>query len=146
MLEENQESLRPLGLILLTALYLFFFLVTASTFGSPFPLLGRIYGGSTAKVLVFIDTIVTLYLFLGLVKRQLLTWYLLIAYNLFEIGNTIVNLRGISMAELEAFIGVRVDRQALLNRNLAAALVLLLLTQFIYRHKSYFCNRHKYLF
>ena len=146
MLEENQESIRPLGLILLTALYLFFFLVTASTFGSPFPLLGRIYAGSAAKVLVFIDTLVTLYLFLGLVKRQLLTWYLLIAYNLFEIGNTIVNLRWISLAELETFIGVRVDRQALLNRNIAAALALLLLTQFIYRHKSYFCNRHKYLF
>jgi hypothetical protein len=34
----------------------------------------------------------------------------------------------------------------LTTNNIAAALALLLLTQFIYRHKHYFTNRQKYLF
>ncbi len=144
-IDEN-ESHRPLGLILLMGLYLFFFLVSASTFGNPFPFLGRIYVGTPAKLLVFADSLVCLYLFLGILKRQLLTWYLLICYNLFEIVNTVVNLNFISVAELERVAGSRVNGEALFANNIAAALGILLLTQFIYRHKEYFTSRQKYLF
>ncbi len=144
-IDEN-ENHRPLGLILLTGLYLFFFLVSASTFGNPFPFLGRIYVGTPAKLLVFADSLVCLYLFLGILKRQLLTWYLLICYNLFEIVNTVVNLNFISVAELERVAGSRVNGEALFANNIAAALGILLLTQFIYRHKEYFTSRQKYLF
>lgn len=143
---EDNELRRPLGLTLLTGLYLFFFLVSASTFGNPFPFMGRIYTGMPAKVLVFVDCLVCLYLFLGIMKRQLLTWYLLIGYNLFEVCNTIVNLNYISMGELERVIGARVQKDALWVNNIASALAILLLTQFIYRHKDYFTNRRKYLF
>jgi hypothetical protein len=144
-IDEN-EIRRPLGLTLLTGLYLFFFLVSASTFGNPFPFLGRIYEGTPAKLLVFADSLVCLYLFLGILKRQLLTWYLLLCYNLFEIVNAVVNLNFISMAELEQIVGGRVNREALFTNNVAAALGILLLTQFIYRHKDYFTSRQKYLF
>jgi hypothetical protein len=144
-IEEN-DIRRPLGLVLLTGLYLFFFLVSASTFGNPFPFLGKIYEGTPAKILVFADSLVCLYLFLGILKRQLLTWYLLLGYNLFEIVNTVVNLSFISEAELEHIVGGRVNREALFTNNIAAALAFLLLTQFIYRHKDYFTSRQKYLF
>ena len=144
--QEDNELRRPLGLTLLTGLYLFFFLVSASTFGNPFPFMGRIYVGTPAKVLVFVDCLICLYLFLGIMKRQLLTWYLLIGYNLFEICNTVVNLNFISMGELERVIGARVQKDALWVNNIASALAILLLTQFIYRHKGYFTNRRKYLF
>ena len=40
-------------------------------------------------------------------KRQVLTWYLLLGYNLFEIVNTIVNLRYISHRELEKSLGTQ---------------------------------------
>jgi hypothetical protein len=143
---EDNELRRPLGLTLLTGLYLFFFLVSVSTFGNPFPFMGRIYTGMPAKVLVFADCLVCLYLFLGIMKRQLLTWYLLIGYNLFEVCNTIVNLNYISLGELERVIGARVQKDALWVNNIASALAILLLTQFIYRHKDYFTNRRKYLF
>ena len=143
--EEFEES-RPVGLTLLAGLYLFFFLVSASTFGNPFPFLGRIYTGTAAKALVIIDCLICLYLFLGIFKRQVLTWYLLIFYNLFEVGNTLVNLNMISTAEIERVMGVQVQQEGLRINNIAASLAILLLTQFIYRNKHYFTNKQCYLF
>lgn len=144
--EEHNDIRRPLGLNLLGGLYLFFFLVSASTFGNPFPFLGTIYAGTPAKVLVFLDSLVCLYLFMGIMKRQIITWYLLIGYNLFEILNTVINLQYITREELEKVIDARVHQDALLVNNIAAALAILLLSQFIYRHKHYFTNKGKYLF
>lgn len=143
---DETEHRRPLGLTLLTGLYLFFFLVSASTFGNPFPFLGRIYSGNTAKLLVFADCLILLYLFLGIVKRQLLTWYSLIGYNLFEIFNTIVNLNFISLADIERVVGERVNRETMVVNNVAMALGILLLTQYIFRHKHYFTSKQKYIF
>ena len=82
---EENEAKRPFGLTLLTGLYLFFFILSLSTYGNPFPFMGRIYQDLPAKVLVFFDSLVCIYLFIGISKRQLLTWYLLLFYNLFEI-------------------------------------------------------------
>jgi hypothetical protein len=143
---DENELRRPLGLILLTGLYLFFFLLTASTFGHSFPFMGTIYSGMIAKGLVFVDSIICLYLFLGILKRQLLTWYFVLLYNCIEIINTIVNLSNISLQELEQAVGNRVNKEALWTNNIAAALAILLLSQYIYRHKHYFNNKHKYLF
>jgi len=143
---DEQEERRPLGLNLLTGLYAFFFLVTFSTVGHPFPFMGRVYTGSVAQTLVFIDSLICLYLVIGLVKRQYLTWFLLIGYNLVEIGNTIVNLTAITPAELERIAGESINQEALLVNNIIVALTILLLTQFIYRHKAYFTNRRFLLF
>ena len=143
---DEQENRRPLGLNLLTGLYAFFFLVTFSTVGHPFPFMGRIYTGTVAQTLVFIDSLICLYLVIGLVKRQYLTWFLLIGYNFFEIGNTIVNLTAITPAELERVAGESINQEALLVNNIIVALTILLLTQFIYRHKAYFTNRRLLLF
>jgi hypothetical protein len=143
---ESDEARRPLGLTLLTGLYFFFFLVSVSTFGNPYPFLGGIYTDTSAKVLVFIDSLLCLYLFMGIMKRQLLTWYLLILYNLFQVANTIVNLTVISSQDIEKLTGSRVQAESLWTNNIAASLAILLLTQFIYRHKHFFTNRHHYLF
>lgn len=147
MLEaEENEIRRPFGLTLLTGLYLFFFMLSVSTYGNPFPFMGTIHTDTSARILVFFDSLICVYLFLGIYKRQLLTWYFLIAYNLFEILNTVVNLSFITPKDIEKIAGSQVDRNALLINNIAAALAILLLTQFIYRHKGYFNNRQKYLF
>lgn len=143
---DSEELRRPLGLTLLTGLYFFFFLVSVSTFGNPYPFFGDICTDTPAKVLVFIDSLLCLYLFLGTMKRQLLTWYMLMLYNLFQVANTIVNLTLIKPQEIEKLIGSRVQLESLWTNNIAASLAILLLTQFIYRHKHYFTNRHKYLF
>jgi hypothetical protein len=143
---QDMAERRPLGLNLLTGLYAFFFLVTFTTIGHPFPFMGRIYTDGTAQVMVFVDSLICLYLVLGLVKRQYLTWYLLIGYNFFEIGNTMVNLAVITPAELERIAGESVNQEALLVNNIIVALTILLLTQYIYRHKEYFTNRRLLLF
>ena len=143
---DDVNEQRPFGLILLTGLYLFFFLVSASTYGNPFPFMGRIYVGSAAKFLVLCDCLICVYLFMGTMKRQLLTWYLLIIYNLFEILNTVVNINFITPVELEKAVGTRVSQEGIWVNNVAAALAILLLTQYIYRNKQYFSNRQRYLF
>jgi hypothetical protein len=143
---EDHEARRPFGLTLLTGLYLFFFLLSISTYGNPFPFMGNIYQGAAAKILVFADSLVCIYLFIGICKRQALTWYFLLAYNLYEIVNTIVNLTFITPLEIEKLLGKTVDQHALAVNNIAAALAILLLSQFIYRSKKYFNNTEKFLF
>lgn len=142
----DHDPPRPLGLVLLGGLYLFFFMLTMSTFGHPFPFMGSILKGRPAEVLVFVDSMICLYLFLGLMKRQRLTWYLLIAYNCFEIANTLVNLRFISAADVEKIAGKPVDAEALLVNNISVVVAIVLLTIFIYRHREFFNNRSNYLF
>lgn len=144
---DDQSTLRrPLGITLLAALYLFFLLVSASTFGNPFPFFGRIYFGIAAKVLVLTDSLFCLYLFLGVLQRQVLTWYMLLGYNLLQIGNTIYNLYFIPLAEIEAVTGGQIQKDALWINNMIATLGMLLLTQYIFRHKRYFANVARYLF
>ena len=143
---DDHEVRRPFGLTLLAGLYLFFFLLSISTYGNPFPFMGRIYQGTSAQVLVFFDSLICIYLLIGISKRQALTWYLLLAYNLAEIVNTIVNLTFIKPKDVEKLIGSAVDQNGLIVNNIAAALAILLLTQFIYRSKKYFNNTDIFLF
>jgi hypothetical protein len=143
---QDNDPRRPLGLVLLGGLYLFFFLLTMSTFGHPFPFMGTILTGKPAEALVFVDSMICLYLFLGLMKRQRLTWYLLIAYNCFEVANTLINLRFIHAADVEKIAGQPVDPQGLLVNNISVVVAIILLTIFIYRHREFFTNRSNYLF
>lgn len=145
-LEHENDQRRPLGIVLLGGLYLFFFMLTMSTFGHPFPFMGGIHQGRTAEALVFVDSMICLYLFLGLMKRQRLTWYLLLGYNTFEVINTLVNLRFISAAELEKATGKPIDPQGLAINNISVVTAIVLLSVFIYRHREYFTNRSRYLF
>ena len=108
--------------------------------------MGTIYHNAPAKMLVFFDSLICIYLFIGICKRQALTWYLLLGYNLFEIINTIVNLSFIPPQEIAKLVNASVDQNALTVNNIAAALAILLLSQFIYRNKRYFNNPDKFLF
>lgn len=145
-MDEGPEGRRPLAMVLLGGLYLFFLMLTMSTFGHPYPLLGVIYEGRPAEAVVVVDSLICLYLFLGLMKRQLLTWYLLLGYNVFELVNTLINLRYITATELERVTGQPVDPGGLLTSNLAVVVAIILLSIFIYRQRAYFTNRSKYLF
>lgn len=145
-MDHENEQRRPLGMVLLGGLYLFFFMLTMSTFGHPFPFLGAIHFGRLAEVLVFADSMICLYLFLGIMKQQTLTWYLLIGYNAFEVVNTLVNLWFIHAADLEKIAGQPVDPQGLLVNNISVIVAISLLTAFVYKHRECFSNRSKYLF
>jgi hypothetical protein len=145
-IQNEQELRRPLGITLLGGLYLFFFLLTVSSYGQPIPFFGVIYQGTAARFFVFIDSLICLYLFLGLMKRQNLTWFLLLGYNTIEIVNTVTNLLLITPAELENVVGEKVDSTGLLTSNISVIVAVLLLSGFIFRQRSFFTNRSKYLF
>jgi len=145
-IHNGHELRRPLGITLLSGLYLFFFLFTVSSYGQPIPFFGAIYHGITARLLVFFDSLFCLYLFLGLMKRQRLTWYLLLGYNTFEVVNTLTNLLTITPAQLEKIVGENVDSASLFAGNITVILAVLLLSGFIFRQRDTFTNRSKYLF
>lgn len=144
--DRDDDQRRPLGMVLLGGLYLFFFMLTMSTFGHPFPLMGTLITGRAAEVIVFVDSLVCLYLFLGVMKRQSLTWYLLLGYNGFEIVNTVVNLKMISAAEIEKIVGQPVEPGGLAASNISLVVAVALLSLFIYRLRPFFNNRSRYLF
>src|SRR5512133_1000816 len=145
-IDNDDDQRRPLGMTLIGGLYLFFFMLTMSTFGHPFPFMGTILLGRAAETIVFVDSMICLYLFLGVMKRQNLTWFILLIYNCFEIINTFINLQFISAAEVEKIAGQPVDPRGLVINNLSVVVAIILLTIFIYRHRSYFNNRSNYLF
>ncbi|MDD2853749.1 MAG: hypothetical protein PHY09_17825 [Desulfuromonadaceae bacterium] len=145
-IDDEHELRRPLAITLLGGLYLFFFMLTVSTYGHPLPFFGTIYHGRTANILVFVDSLACLYLFLGLMKQQNLTWYLLLGYNAFEIMNTVTNLLIITAGDLEKIVGEPIDPSGLLSSNISVIVAIILLSTFIFRHRDYFTNRSKYLF
>jgi hypothetical protein len=145
-IHDEHELRRPLAMTLLGGLYLFFFVLTVSSYGQPIPFFGTIYHGTTAGALVFFDSLICLYLFLGLMKRQSMTWYLLLGYNTFEVVNTLTNLLAITPAELEKVVGEKVDSSGLLASNISVIVAILLLSAFVFRQRNCFTNRSKYLF
>ena len=140
------EYQRPIGMTLLTGLYLFLFIVSLTTYGNPFPFMGKIQTGLIARIFVFCDSLICLYIVLGIMKRQFFTWHLVICYNLLEVVNTIFNLNFIDVAYLEQVLGTHINGSGLLVNNLLASIGVLLLTEYIYRSKSYFTNRQIYIF
>lgn len=145
-IHNEQELQRPLGITLLGGLYLFFFMLTVSSYGHPFPFFGVIYHGKMANLLVFFDSLICLYLFLGLMKRQRLTLYFLLGYNTLELVNTLTNLLYITSAELEKVVGEKVDTSGLVVSNISVMLAIILLSGFVFHHRNYFTNRSRYLF
>jgi hypothetical protein len=143
---DEHEFRRPLGMTLIGGLYLFFFMLTVSSYGHPLPFFGTIYQGTPANALVFADSLICLYLFLGVMKRQRLTWHLLLGYNAFEVVNTLTNLLGITTAQLEKIVGEKVDPNGLLVSNASVIVAVILLSAFIFRHRAFFTNRSRYLF
>lgn len=145
-IHDEQELQRPLGITLLGGLYLFFFMLTVSSYGHPFPFFGIIYHGKISNVLVFLDSLICLYLFLGLMRRQRLTLYFLLGYNTLELVNTLTNLLCITSAELEKVVGEKVDTSGLVVSNICVMLAIILLSGFVFHHRNYFTNRSRYLF
>ena len=137
---------RPFGLHALAAAYFFFLILTLSSYGYPFPFMGRFYQGQAGACLVFADSMVSLYLCLGILKRQRLTVWLLISYNLLDICNACVNLAVIPTGQYARLAQTRIPEGELRINTLAAALVLMLLNIYVFRNRRHFDNRSPYLF
>ncbi len=147
-LQEDSEEYRPRSqaMIMLTGLYLFLLLMTVMSYGQPVPLFGQMLEGTSAKAFIVIDSLVCLHLFLGLLKRQLLTWRLLLVYNIYEVLNTLVNLVLVPHKELERLLERQIDPNAMLTSNLVTVAVVLWITWVIWKQREQFSNRSPYLF
>ena len=137
---------RPLALFALAALYLLSLLMAVSNYGYPFPFMGRCYTGRSGEWLVFIDSMISLYLVMGILKRQRLTLWLLIAYNLLDVCNACVNLALLSAGQYASLAGAPVPAAELRLNTLLAALVLMLLNVYLLGNRRHFNNVSPYLF
>ena len=131
---------------MLTGLYFFLLILSLSSYGQPIAFWGKILEGGPARAFIVVNTLCCLHLFLGLWQRQRLTWYLLLAYNLFEILNTLANLILLPHQELERIQGAPVDPTWLVVNNLATVAAMLWVSSVIYRRQDLFSNRSPYLF
>lgn len=137
---------RSQGMVMLTGLYLFLFLMTVMSYGQPVPLFGRILEGQAAQIFIVLDSLVCLHLFLGLWKRQLFTWRLLLAYNIYEILNTLTNLWLVPHKELERIVERTIDANGMLFSNLVTVIIILFVTRVIWKQREQFTNHSPYLF
>lgn len=137
---------RPLALLPLVLLSLFSLLLAFASYGNPFPFMGTFYQGAVAQRFVFADSLISLYLLIGVVKRQQLTVWLLIAYNLLDICNAWVNLALIPAADYARLAAVAVPESDLLFNTLFATVALVLLNLYLYRIRREFDNHSPYLF
>ncbi|WP_185244563.1 hypothetical protein [Citrifermentans bremense] len=138
---------RPrLALLPLAVVAGFSMLMAFSNYGAPFPFLGVIYEGGAAKALAFADSLISLYLLIGVLKRQQLTVWLLMAYNLFDICNAWINLAIIPFDEYARLAVVAVSEDDLRFNTLFVTVILVLLNLYLFRIRRQFDNRSLYLF
>jgi len=142
----SEKSVRPFALFPLAALSLFSLLLSFSHYGNPFPFMGSFYLAEAAERFVFVDSLISLYLLIGILKRQRLTLWLLIGYNLLDICNAWVNLALIPAAEYARLAAVPIPEGELRFNTLFASLILMLLNLYLYANRRKFDNRSPYLF
>jgi len=137
---------RPLALLALAAVYLFSLLTALSSYGYPFPFMGHCYAGRAGEWLVFGDGMISLYLILGILKRQRLSLWLLIGYNLLDVLNAGVNLVLLTPGDYAALADPPISATDLRNYTLAAGVLLMLLNVYAFGNRRHFSNRSLYLF
>jgi len=137
---------RPFAIFPLVLVSLLSMLLAFSHYGNPFPFMGRFYLGDAAQRFAFADSLISLYLLIGILKRQQLTVWLLIAYNLLDICNAWVNLALIPAADYARLAAIPIPEGDLRFNTLFASLVLMLLNLYLYLNRRQFDNRSPYLF
>jgi hypothetical protein len=147
-LPEDTEETQPRSqaMIMLTGLYLFLLVMTVMSYGQPVPLFGLLLEGTPARIFIVVDSLVCLHLFLGLLKRQRLTWYLLLTYNAYETVNTLLNLWLVPHKELERLLERPVDPNGMLLSNLVTVGIVLWISWGIWKQREQFSNHSPYLF
>lgn len=137
---------RPVALVTIAVVYLFSLFLALGSFGNPFPFMGSFYGGLAGEIFVFADSMISLYIVLGVMKRQRLTFWLIIAYNLLDICNACVNLALLPTAEYARLAGGAVPADELRSSTIAATIFLVLLTAYVFSNRRHFTNTSPYLF
>lgn len=143
--ETSNENKRPHALVPLTGVYLLSMLVTLSHLGDPFPFMGALYEGDAAEHLIFADSIVSLYLIVGILKRQRLTLWLLVGYNFLASCNGISNLLLLPVQQVMTATGTMVPDYHYRVNAFCVFVLFLFLNVFLYFNRNRFDNKSIYL-
>lgn len=132
-------------LVPLVGVYLLSMLITLSHLGDPFPFMGKIYSGDDSEALIFAGSIISLYLIVGILKRQRLTLWLLIAYNFLESINGLSNLLLLPLQQITTASGAIVPDYHYRVNAFSVFVLFLLLNVFLYFNRDRFDNKSIYL-
>ncbi|KAB0665811.1 hypothetical protein F6V25_08855 [Oryzomonas japonica] len=141
----SDERWRHFVLAPLVGVYLFSMLLTLSHLGEPFPFMGKLYSGDASESLTFADSIISLYLIAGILKRQRLTLWLLIAYNFINSFNGIANLFLLPVQQIVTTSGAIVPDHHYRLNAFSVFVLFLMLNVFLYLNRRYFDNKSIYL-
>ena len=129
----------------LIGVYIFSILITLSDLGEPFPFMGKLYSGDDSESMIFADCIFSLYLIIGILKRQRLTLWLLITYNFVVSFNGIANLFLLPIQKITTISGAIVPDYHYRLNAFCVFVLFLLLNVFLYLNRRYFDNKSIYL-
>ncbi|QXE89219.1 hypothetical protein KP001_12185 [Geomonas subterranea] len=141
----GDDKKRNFVLVPLTGVYLLAMLVTLSDLGGDFPFMGQLYKGDEAEHLIFTNSIASLYLIVGILKRQRLTLWLLIAYNFIASASGMANLIMLPVQQVVTATGALVPDYGYRINAFCVFLLFLLLNVFLYFHRDRFDNKSIYL-
>jgi hypothetical protein len=139
------ERKRDYILVPLIGVYLLSMLITLSHLGQPYPFMGKIYTGEASESLIFVDSVVKLYLIVGILKRQRLTLWLLIAYNFLESASGISNLLLLPVQQIVTASGALAPDYHYRINAFSVFVLFLLLNVFLYFNRDRFDNKSIYL-
>ena len=129
----------------LIGVYLLSMLITLSHLGEPFPFMGKLYSGDASESLIFADSVISLYLVAGILKRQRLTLWLLIACNFLESCNGMANLLLLPVQQITTASGAIVPDYHYRTNAFSVFVLFLLLNLFLYLNRDHFDNKSIYL-
>ena len=129
----------------LIGVYIFFMLITLSDLGEPFPFMGKLYSGDDSEFIIFADCTFSLYLIIGILKRQQLTLWLLLAYNFVVSCNGIANLFLLPIQKITTISGTIVPDYHYRLNAFSVFVLFLLLNVFLYLNRRHFDNKSIYL-
>ena len=132
-------------LVPLVGVYLLSMLITLSHLGDPFPFMGKLYSGDAAEELIFANSVISLYLIIGILKRQRLTLWLLIAYNFLESASGMANLLMLPVQQITTASGAIVPDYHYRVNAFSVFVLFLLLNVFLYFNRDRFDNKSIYL-
>ena len=139
------EKRRHFVLAPLVGVYLLSMFITLSHLGDTFPFMGKLYSGDTSESFIFVNCVISLYLIVGILKRQRLTLWLLITYNFVNSFNGIANLILLPVQQITTASGAIVPDYHYRFNAFWVFVLFMLLNVFLYLNRSHFDNKSVYL-
>jgi hypothetical protein len=141
----SDERWRQFVLAPLIGVYVLSMLITLSLLGETVPFMGKLYSGDAGESLIFVDCVISLYLIVGILKRQRLTLWLLIAYNFVNSFNGIANLFLLPVQQITTVSGAILPDYHYRINAFWVFVLFQFLNVFLYLNRGNFDNKSIYL-